>query len=740
MKQYIKINHFIIVLAALCFGITFNASGQNFIDEDFLDNIEANARSMFNEPATAFQSNTTPSKWDKESAVIIGYSRSIQFDRTSRGGFITRKERSLWFIEKDRLKIKLNDNNSVNAFSEIYFRYGTKEDGFIARIIKSDGSIVNVDIKNAVGIESTYNVPEFFQSFFDKVARSQYTYYKVPIPGLEPGDILEYVMNTRSKLDVSSSGYIEFSPVYEVCSKKYPVLYNEIIIETDDKSFFKYLSANGAPKFVKENAPDKEFYRYIFIDRDRNTEKDTHFISPFIEYPFVKFQVIYSNRDDVKGALIGEKGELKSEFTKEQLARKAWEDYAKVSDLYYSGYQTVQGFINQCWGELGKLGAKGWTEKQYTENVYYLLRNKVLFRDNYWSDKVFAFIFGSLLYQRDIKSELIISISNSIGKLKDVLFDEEIRYVIRVGDKLYFNLTDYSNPGELSETLLDNEAYIIYEPAKKNGGQEIKPFTLPGTTAADNVSDVLIKSELSTDLKKLMVIRTSTYKGFQKTNSIVDALKFTAYMFDDYKNYNGNSPTDNMKSRELDNYNSYVRALQDEFKKQKPDFVKATLESDFGETVSNIHFDIISDGRSSKHDSLTIKEGFELTSFVRKAGKKIMINLPGLIGSQLQIHKEERTRRYDIDVRYPKTYRWTINFKIPDGYTVQGLNEINKSVDNETGGFSLAAKEENGSVIITVFKIYKQKKIPREKWESMLNFIDAAYNSSFRYILLTPKQ
>jgi len=101
--------------------------------------------------------------------------------------------------------------------------------------------------------------------------------------------------------------------------------------------------------------------------------------------------------------------------------------------------------------------------------------------------------------------------------------------MIRVGDKLYFNLTDYSNPGELSETLLDNEAYIIYEPAKKNGGQEIKPFILPGATAADNVSDVLIKSELSPDLKRLMVIRTSTYKGLQKTNSIVDALKFTGF-------------------------------------------------------------------------------------------------------------------------------------------------------------------------------------------------------------------
>jgi hypothetical protein len=211
-------------------------------------------------------------------------------------------------------------------------------------------------------------------------------------------------------------------------------------------------------------------------------------------------------------------------------------------------------------------------------------------------------------------------------------------------------------------------------------------------------------------------------------------------MIDDYKNYNGSSPTDNMKSREQDSYNSYVKALKDEFKKQKPDFVKTSLESEFDGTVNNIHFDIISDGRSSKHDSLTIKEGFELTNFVRKAGRKILINLPGLAGSQLQIRKEERNRKYDIDVRYPKTYRWTINFKIPDGYAAQGVNEINKVVDNETGGFSLTAKEEDGFVVISVLKTYKQKKIPSEKWDSMLNFIDAAYNSSFKYILLTPKQ
>ena len=740
MNKNKKFKGLTIVLFAWLMGLSLLSGAQGYIDEDFLDNLEANAKVMFNDPAPAFKENSIPSKWDKKSAVIMGYSRIVQFDRTSRGGFITRKERSLWFMEKDRFKIRLNDNNSVNAFSEIYFRYGTKEDGFIARIVKPDGSITNIDLKTAVGVENTSNVPEYFQSFFDKVARSQYNYYKVPVPGLEPGDILEYVTNTKSKLDVTSSGYIEFSPVYEVCNKNYPILHNEIIIETDDKSFFKFLSLNGAPRFNKENAAEKDFFRYVFVDKDRDTEKDIHFVSPLLQYPLVKFQVIYSNREDVKGALIGDKGELKSEFTREQLARKAWEDYESTGDQYYNYGMTIQGFINQCWGELAKLGGKYWDEEEFTERAYYLLRNRILFRNSYLSDKVFAYMFGSLLYQRNIKSELVISIGNNIGKLKEVLFDEEIRYVIKTGDKLYFNITDFSNPGDMVESLLNNEAYIIYEPAKKGGSQEIKTFTLPGTTSADNVTDVAIKTELSADMKRLMVIRTSTYKGLQKVGAIVNALKFTPYMIDDYLHYGGNAPTDNMKSKEAESYNNSIRALKDQFKEQKPEFVKESLESEFDQRVSNIHFDIVSDGRSQEQDTLVVKEGFELAGFVKKAGKKYMINLAGLIGSQLQIRKEERDRKYDINTRYPRTFTWSINFRIPDGYTAHGLSELNKSVDNEAGSFSFSAKEENGFIVMNLSKIYKQKNISKDKWANVLAFIDATYNSSFKYILLTPKQ
>ncbi|MGZ8525386.1 MAG: hypothetical protein ACXWV1_13220, partial [Chitinophagaceae bacterium] len=279
-----------------------------------------------------------------------------------------------------------------------------------------------------------------------------------------------------------------------------------------------------------------------------------------------------------------------------------------------------------------------------------------MFRSQYLSDKKFAHIFGSLLYQRDIKSELIITIANNKGKLKEILFSEEIRYIIKVGDKLYFNVTDFSNPGDLVESLLDNDAYVITEPAKKSGKQEIKPFKLPGTSATDNVAEITINSELSPAMNSLMVARTSSYKGIQKAKNIDNALRYTPYMFDDYKNYGGNAPTDNMKSKEMEEYNNTIRALKEEYKKQKPDHVKESLQSEYSQRVSNVHFNLITDGRTQKKSILSYKEGFELNDFVRKAGKKYMVNLTGLMGSQLQIKNDERERTHDIDVRYPKTY------------------------------------------------------------------------------------
>ena len=726
-----------IMLFVLLLISSSTAMAQTVIDEDFLDNIEINAKVLWLENIPAFANNTVPDKYKDESAVVFGFKRSVTIDKKSRNGFLSKGERSLLFFENVRFKIKLNDRNAVKAFTEVYFRYSDKTDGFSAKITKTDGSVKAVSLNDAVGVESVSSVPEFFKSFFDQQSGGERRYFKVAVPDLEPGDILEYVTITKSKLNVLGTGYIEFTPQYEVCNKVYPVLYNQIIMETDDKSFFKSLSVNGAPDFKKEPASDPDFFKYVFTDADRGVEKDVNFINTYQVYPLTKFQVIYANNEKVKGALIGQKGEIKTSFTKEELAKKAWEDYEQTGNNYFSNFTSVQNLIDATWSQLKKQGAKDWTDNEYINNVYYKLRNIVVNRDTYLSDKTAAFIFGSLLYQKDIKSELVISVSKSIGKLQDVLFDQEIRYVCKVNNTYYFNCTDHSNPVDLVEDLLASEAYIIAQPTK--GGQDIKLLTLPDATFTDNVADYTLTASLQKDMNTLTVSRNNAFAGLSKTRNIISALKYTPYMLDDYKYYGGESPTEKMKSAQEEEYYNSVKALKDEYKEAKIELVKNELQGDFHQKVKYKNFAISSDGRSAKQKNLVFTEEFELPGMIRKAGKKYLVNIGGLVGSQLQIKKEERIRKHDINVGYARTLNWVINFKIPEGYTAEGVKELNFSVDNEAGTYTSAAEEANGTVVLKIKKVYKKANTTKDKWPMMLAFIDAAYNNSFKYLLLKPK-
>jgi hypothetical protein len=724
-------------LAAILCVASCAIQAQSLIDEDMLDNIEENAKVLWSDASPAFASNTTPDKYKDESAIIIGYKRNVTIDKKSRTGFFTRGERSLLFDENIHFKIKLNDKNAVTTFTEVYFRYSDKKDGFSAKIIKADGSSNNVSLADAVSVENTSDVPEFYKSFFDQETSSQRRYFKVAIPDLEINDILEYVTLTKSKLDVAYSGYIEFSPQYEVCNKNYPVLFNQIGIETDDKSFFKSMSLNGAPAFKKEATSDNEFNRYVFTDNDRATEKDVNFINTLQAYPVTKFQVIYANNAKARGALIGEKGEIKTGFTKEELCKKAMEDYNDVGDYSYMNGLSVQMFVNYLWGEMKKQGAKKMEEKEYIEKVYYRLRNIIVYRNDYMSDKMFAYIFGSMLFQKDIKSDIIISINNNVGKLKDILFDQEIKYAVRVNNIIYHNATDYSNPGESIESFLGNEGYIIEKPIK--GIQKIQDFTFPDAGIADNNADFVFTSSLNSDMSTLSVSRTSTYKGVSKNAHISDALKYTTYMLDDYKYYGGEDPTEKMRGREEEEYMKSINAIKESYKTSKPIQEKNLLQNEFSNTVKFKNFALITDGRSLKKQNLSFTEDFELSGMVRKAGKKYLVNVAGLVGSQLQIKKEERVRKYDINVDYARSLFWTINFKIPEGYTAEGLKELATEVSNETGTYGAVAEEKDGMVIIKVKKIYKKANISKDKWQEMLAFVDAAYNNSFKYILLKPK-
>ena len=75
---------------------------------------------------------------------------------------------------------------------------------------------------------------------------------------------------------------------------------------------------------------------------------------------------------------------------------------------------------------------------------------------------------------------------------------------------------------------------------------------------------------------------------------------------------------------------------------------------------------------------------------------------------------------------------------MPAGYKAEGLAELNQKVENETGSFSISATEDNSLVKLHIEKVYKAQIVSKTKWNEMLAFLDAAYGSTFKYILITP--
>lgn len=731
MNKYIKWRSVLLALFALA-GLATAGYAQEIIDEDFITVLGENAREVLNETDADFSVNAIPVKWNEESVVAIGYKKHILFDK-KRSGLLGGKE-NLVLIERKRMKLKLLDKTAVDNFSELYFRYSSKFDGFGAVIHKPDGTKKEIQLTKAVSIEDNDKVPEFFKSFFDQNVSNRNEYYKVPVADLLPGDILEFASLTSSTLNVKKTPYYQFDPQYELCQKGMPVMKHKIIIETDNNSFVTARSINGAPEFQQSSNGD--FNVYTWQDENRERLKDVNFVNEYMVLPLVKFQITYTDGREIKYLFAGTKGQIKNTFDMAEIGRKAYANYTGVGNswVYGASGATVDAISNMLWGKLKANGGKDVPEDKFIEMAYYYIRHTQVFNNFYYSDKQFCYLLGQLLSARKISSEIIVTTPNNLTSPANLLFESELSWCLRVKNKYIFRATEHSNLYDVDETMTGNDGYKLPVNAKEQ-------------TEAVKISDVKPENSKSlfqffvtvdTSLKWLNVERTTAYTGIQKERNIYSALRFTPYMFNDSRTFNGPDDYENVPEKYMDQVYQQKKALIDEFKERKPEYMKDQMEGDLGVSVNYKDFQVVTEGRSFKKPELMYKETAQVGEKIRKAGKKLLINLPGLMGGQLQIRKDERTRNFDIDVRHPRQLKWQINMTIPAGYALEGVEELKTNIDNETGSFITSAKVENNTLTIDIQKIYKQKNIAKDKWPQMLEFVDAAYNFTHKLILLKP--
>lgn len=683
-----------------------------------LESIAKNMKPVWDDADPDFAVSTVPDKWKEESGIIIAQKTKFAFDKDAN---------KLAVYEITRRRIKLNDRDAVNSYSSVYFRIGSSNDGAGIKVIKSNGTVQDVSLRNAVYVEDPSDVPNTFTPYIGKVStyydksKSRVIYYKIAVPDLDPGDIIDYGTIFYDDNTVKKMSYIEFDPIYFVCTREYPVLSQKFEIDTDNNSFVNSKSTMGAPAFKETGNSNAE---YAWEDRSREKISDTRWVNRLVELPMLKFQIVFSRSENRSDLFIGDRGELKQNISPEELAKKMNNLYNKLDGSYY--YSIAKAYLKQ-------IGYADMREEDFIQKTYYILRHMSYYRANGFSSELFASCLTQCLDLRKVPYELVVTSPSNITKPENIIFRSEPEWMVKVKDKFIFNATIFSNPYDFKEEFLNTPAFII----SLGRNPTATPITLPGSKPEDNVLTNTVTASIDTSGRNMQVINQSAVTGMSKQFYNTQGLIYTTALDDDHRSYGGEDDVrGGMKGAMLDSYEDKLRERKKEDKVRKLEYMKKQMEDDYDNVTAYTEFTLNSDGRTWRKQELNYTSKFELADMVKKAGDNLLVAVPALIGDQLYISQDDRKREVDASMSFPRSYRNVINFTIPDGYKVVGVQSLNMSIDNEAGTFAVQATVEGNRLNILTKKIYKQMTVKKENWDKLVEMLDAAFNFTQKKVLL----
>lgn len=756
----------LITVLLLC-SVVQQATAQQKISKKELDLLNKNLKAshLLADDADFAVNTVANNKWKNESAVILCQKTTFDFDQ--KGVSVGRRiGRNIWGLvfalptlgtsviwanmnndtrmlieERERRKLLLQDRYSLEQYSVLYFRLSTEGDAFAARVIKKDGTEQAIDLSEAIKIDDIKSVPSLYRSYTDEKFTATYRpdYFKIAVPDLEEGDIIEYqFVNYNPQRYANNPDYKEFHPIYYLCNRSLPIARQMIEIATeDDKYYVSYKSLKGAPEFQQTNSGSKKVYTWSDVNRDR--VNDTRYVNEYLELPSIKFQVVYARNNSKDFVWFANETDRKKELTENELAEKAktfWFSSQKLQSTgdYANGLSaSIGSTVKDAYKDLKKKGITDASDDEYVRKAYYYIRSKTLYSN--WSDYAFAKVFSALLNEKKIDNDIVVTASNDRTTINGVAFAPELAWMVRYKEKYYANPNEHLNPEEIP-SYLNGNASVQFN--SKNDKSKIVSSPVPATdTSVNTISTQITVNIDAANKSALDVDKTVEAKGLVKDDIIDDILVLTPFMEADFKNYDGDGMFEGLSEKSEEKARTDFTQQKKEWKEEKPKVMKELDETEYGSEVAKYNnFKIIQDGRSYKKTSLKYNENFVLNDVLATAGDDIILSLPILVGRQSKIKKEERTRSLPVDVRYPRTLNWSISFTIPAGYAVKGIESLNRNLSNETGSFKSTAVVENNVVILNVTKVYRVRKMDVQQWPQMEDILNAAYSFSQSKLVL----
>jgi hypothetical protein len=680
-----------------------------------------------------------PEKWQDESAIILKDHRYIQYINRGKNVFSIYRKHQLIKVQ-DQSSLEELSEIQLNEDSKISFMWTTllKEETTIAiRVLKPDASVFVVNIEKEEVVEDGTT--------------------KIAIPNLEIGDVIDIIIQLNKK-EKEISGLAVYPAFESTLNDVYPILDYKLAIEVENDFFLNMNTFNGAPEVKEEPTERNATKKYTVEAQNLDKIEASRWYYPLVEEPAIKYQVAFArniSNEYFADIFTGEDGERKTKVTEEDILeyykRKFRKNYkSSVRELvkyikegdYQSNEERLRAAIHYI--RFHKYTKYFETMFAYNAGIvtgFPLPRCEEYYYGMYeYTDQVVADlqVFCDMF---KIDYDVVLAKPRYDGKLDDLLIKDNARIGLKFNTQpnLYFfdfneNMTLERFPAILEGT----EAYI----GAVVGGKRVLDLRrefLTSSSAEDNRLEELLSLSLNEDNKGFSVERERIALGHFEDFLIYNWIHFKDFLEEDYKKFpEAEHFYQCGTKKQINAYTEQYKAFEDKKLEEYQENRKEAVNQEWTEAeVTNFSSTVLQSGRYGIDEALHIKETFQLNDgYIKRAGKNLIVEIGKFIGSQIEIEDKERKRTSHINLDFANTTAFEIRLKIPEGYTVKGLEQLNTNVDNKTGGFKSEAVVENDTLVLKTEKVYKSNYIDKADWDLMLEWLDAASKFTQAKILL----
>lgn len=616
----------------------------------------------------------------------------------------------------ERKMVKLLDETGVNDFSQHEFGQSVKgkvslstvfdsKNAFGARIHKPDGSVVDVDLAEAFAVSDGKNENS-------KKAKK----FKIDIPGLEVGDVLEFFEYQEAMLRE-----MDLPPVKIMLLEPYPVLKAVVECHAAPELTVEYREHNEIPPL--QLGSDENGKRLLSMTcGNLGVLRDRVCVNPMRQMPFYNIYTLNNNSLYRYYPKSARKGSVSAIRTPEVIYRDAF-------NYFYSANFKNDHFplkINKYFKEFKKSHPEATREELLSAAWATTLYVNDTDKDENNSDYRLALTFSEFARKNKLADTIGIAMLND---RYDVATDEianwkepdfgvyaDGKYFLPVGYR-YQPCDELSGRyyGEMGAVFLgDRSKWEVHHPER---------YKVPTTPVHKNRCTVQCALKLNDD-GNVDASYDLSFTG--ATKSRVSEFTNMPEWVTDIEKYLGLKKTSVNK-----NFDPVQRS------KDLQDYARDYLGEHlyYGEVGDVDGFTIHDRGNIPGSGAFRMSFNTKMEDAISFAGDKMLVSLGRFAGNNYRVPDAERDRQVDIYFAHPSQDYYNISLQVPEGYEVDraSLEQLTVNINNVLGQFfAQGTVDDNGNVLLLIREKINLTYAPLGAWNDFLEIYDAgaAFNDA----------